>query len=60
MIRFLIRKGKCYRKFKDKFNHRQEVVVARIFRAGIEGFRRGLSAKNFMTRHRRSKYDSNL
>lgn len=49
MISFLIRNGKFYRNFKGKLNPRQEKVVARIFRDGIDGFKGGLSAKNYMS-----------
>ena len=33
---------------RGQFNERQEKVIARLFRAGIDGFRGGLSAENYM------------
>jgi len=48
-INFLIEKGKFYRRFQSKLNERQGKVVERIFREGIDGFKGGLSAKNYMT-----------
>lgn len=49
MIDFLIEKGKFYHCFGGEFNERQSRVVERIFREGIEGFKGGLSAKNYIT-----------
>ena len=48
-INFIIEKGKFYRRFQNKFNERQEKVIERIFREGIDGSKGGLSAKNYMT-----------
>lgn len=48
MIDFLIEKGKFFRRFEGKLNERQEKVVLRIFKEGIEGFKGGLSAKNYI------------
>jgi len=47
-IDFLIQKGKFYQRFSDQLNERQQKVVARIFREGVNGFTGGLSAKNYM------------
>ncbi|MEM9338874.1 MAG: Fic family protein [Bacteroidota bacterium] len=49
MINFIIEKGKFYRRFKSKFNERQGKVVERMFREGVDGFKGGLSAKNYRT-----------
>jgi Fic family protein len=49
MIDFLIEKGKYYTRFEKNFNKRQSKVVDRIFREGINGFRGGLSADNYIT-----------
>jgi len=49
MIDFLIEKGKYYTRFEKFFNKRQAKVVERIFREGINGFRGGLSADNYIT-----------
>jgi Fic family protein len=48
MIDFLIEKGKFYQRFVNKLNSRQEKVVRRIFQEGINEFRGGLSAKNYI------------
>ena len=49
MIDFLIEKSKFYDRFDGKLNERQGKVIARMFEAGIEGFKGGLSAKNYIT-----------
>lgn len=49
MIDFLIEKSKFYDRFAGKFNERQEKVIARMFKEGIEGFKGGLSAENYIT-----------
>lgn len=49
MIDFLIEKSKYYTRFEKHFNERQAKVVERIFREGIDGFRGGLSADNYIT-----------
>ena len=48
MIDFLIGKTKYFQEFDEKFNDRQKKVVHRIFREGIEGFKGGLSADNYI------------
>ncbi|MEQ8627863.1 Fic family protein [Ekhidna sp.] len=48
MIDFLIEKGKYYSRFQSKLNDRQLKVVGRIFDEGINGFKGGLSADNYM------------
>lgn len=48
MIDFLIEKSKYYQEFDEKFNERQKKVVNRIFKEGIEGFKGGLSADNYI------------
>jgi Fic family protein len=42
-------KAKFYDKHRGTFNARQEKVIARIFREGIDGFRGGLSAENYIS-----------
>lgn len=49
MIDFLIEKTKLYDRVKDQLNERQEKVIARIFREGLEGFKGGLSAENYIS-----------
>ncbi|WP_341786753.1 hypothetical protein [Rickettsia endosymbiont of Cantharis rufa] len=48
-IEFLINKTKFYDKFKNILNARQEKAVKRIFEEGVDGFKGGLSAKNYIT-----------
>jgi len=49
MIDFLIEKGKFYDRLSDKLNERQSKVIARMFEEGIEGFKGGLSAENYIS-----------
>lgn len=49
MIQFLIQKTKLYDRAKSKLNERQEKALARIFREGVEGFKGGLSAENYIS-----------
>ena len=49
MIDFLIEKGKFYDRFSNKLNERQSKVIARMFEEGIEGFKGGLSAENYIS-----------
>ena len=48
VIDFLIKKGKYYSRFQAKLNDRQKKVVGRIFDEGINGFKGGLSADNYI------------
>lgn len=54
-IEFLINKTRFYDKFKNILNARQEKVVTRIFEEGVDGFKGGLSAKNYITITKTSK-----
>lgn len=49
MIDFLIEKGKYLNRFDDRLNQRQRKVAHRIFKEGVNGFRGGLSADNYIT-----------
>jgi len=49
MIDFLIEKSKFYGRHEDKLNERQAKAIGRIFNEGIEGFKGGLSAENYIT-----------
>ncbi len=49
MIDFLIEKSKFYGRHEDKFNERQAKVIGRLFDAGIDGFKGGLSAENYIS-----------
>lgn len=41
-------KAKFHEKFRERLNERQEKVVARMFKEGIDGFEGGLSAENYI------------
>ena len=45
---FLIEKTKLFEKLKDKINTRQEKCLLRIFKEGLDGFKGGLSADNYI------------
>jgi Fic family protein len=45
---FYVAKTRFYEKMRGKLNTRQERAVARIFREGIDGFKGGLSAENYI------------
>lgn len=48
LIEFLIEKGKFFLRFRNLLNERQQKVVDRIFKEGINGFIGGLSADNYI------------
>lgn len=48
MINFLIEKAKLYDRVRGHLNVRQERVIERLFRAGLGGFKGGLSADNYI------------
>ncbi|MEQ9098908.1 MAG: Fic family protein [Imperialibacter sp.] len=47
-IDFLIEKGKFFNRFSNALNPRQAKVIERIFKEGINGFKGGLSAENYI------------
>lgn len=49
LVEFLIKKAKFYKRHSEKLNHRQEKVIGRIFQEGIDGFKGGLSAENYIS-----------
>jgi Fic family protein len=50
MIDFLIHKTKLYERVRGRrLNERQEKALARIFREGVDGFKGGLSAENYIS-----------
>ena len=51
---FYVAKAKFYEKHRGTLNERQEKVIARIFREGIDGFKGGLSVDNYDHTHRKS------
>jgi Fic family protein len=48
-VEFLLAKTRLFDALRDQLNERQEKVLLRMFAEGIEGFKGGLSAKNYMT-----------
>ncbi len=49
MVDFLIEKTKLFDRVRGQLNGRQEKVVNRMFREGLEGFKGGLSAENYIS-----------
>jgi Fic family protein len=47
-VDFYIAKAKLYERLRAQLNERQEKVIARMFREGIDGFKGGLSAENYI------------
>lgn len=47
-IEFIINKTKLYDALAGRLNERQEKVLKRIFAEGVDGFKGGLSAKNYI------------
>ncbi len=47
-VDFYVAKAKLYEKLRGQLNARQEQVIARMFREGIDGFKGGLSAENYI------------
>jgi len=48
-VDFYVAKAKFYEKHRGTLNERQEKVIARLFRKGIDGFEGGLSAENYVS-----------
>lgn len=48
-VKFLLAKTRLFDALRDQLNERQEKALLRMFAEGIEGFKGGLSAKNYMT-----------
>jgi Fic family protein len=47
-VDFYVAKAKFYERLRGRFNERQAKVIARMFREGIDGFKGGLSAENYI------------
>ena len=47
-VEFLIAQARFFERLRGRFNPRQEKAVERLFRAGVEGFKGGLSAENYI------------
>lgn len=48
-VNFYIGKARFFEHFEDSLNERQKKVVDRIFHEGIDGFKGGLSAENYIS-----------
>ena len=48
-VDFYIAKAKLYEKLRSRLNARQQKAIARMFREGIDGFKGGLSAENYVS-----------
>jgi Fic family protein len=48
-VDFYVAKAKFYEKFRDQLNDRQAKVIARMFKEGIDRFKGGLSADNYIS-----------
>lgn len=46
---FIIEKSKFYTKYSENLNERQSKAIRRMFEAGVDGFKGGLSADNYIT-----------
>jgi Fic family protein len=47
-VDFYVAKAKLYARLRGQMNMRQEKVIVRMFREGIDGFKGGLSAENYI------------
>jgi Fic family protein len=54
-VDFYIAKAKLYERLRGQLNPRQEKAIARMFREGIDGFKGGLSADNYISITRASR-----
>lgn len=48
-VNFYIAKARFYERLDGRMNPRQEKVIARMFREGLDGFKGGLSARNYIS-----------
>jgi Fic family protein len=48
-VDFYVAKAKFYEKFRDQLNERQAKVITRVFKEGIDAFKGGLSANNYIS-----------
>jgi len=48
-VEFYITQAKFYDRLRGQLNARQEKVISRMFRAGLDGFKGGLSAENYIS-----------
>ncbi len=48
-VDFYVAKAKFYERLRGKLNERQDKVIARMFKEGIDGFKGGLSAETYIS-----------
>jgi Fic family protein len=48
-VEFYVAKAKFYERMRGKLNERQDKAIVRMFREGIDGFKGGMSADNYIT-----------
>jgi Fic family protein len=48
-VDFYVAQAKFYERLRGQFNERQAKVIARMFKEGIDGFKGGLSAENYIS-----------
>ena len=49
LVDFIIAKTKFYDRFRGQLNERQQKVIARMMREGLDGFKGGLSAEKYIS-----------
>ena len=49
LVEFIVFKSKLFQKVEGRLNHRQAKLLNRMFKEGPEGFKGGLSLKNYVT-----------
>jgi len=54
-LEFYLAKAKFYERMRGQMNDRQDKAIARMFREGMDGFKGGLSAENYITITRTSR-----
>jgi Fic family protein len=54
-VDFYVAKARLYERLRGQLNERQEKALARMFREGIDGFKGGLSAENYISITRTSR-----
>jgi len=48
LVRFIVEKSRVFDRLRGQINERQEAALIRMFAEGMEGFKGGLSASNYM------------
>lgn len=54
-LEFYLAKARFYERLRGQMNERQDKVISRMFREGIDGFKGGLSAENYISITRTSR-----